>query len=89
VGREQPRAESRRDGIRKGAELNCNQLDRLQNNFAAILVAAEKHKDVTKEAAEKGEDLAEHLSIEQWLKQQEKSVAGDLAKHVREHGCAN
>jgi hypothetical protein len=64
-------------------------LERLQGNFAAVIVAEQTQEIITKEAAEKGEDLSKHMTMEQWLKEQESDLAKALSKHVKDHGCAN
>jgi hypothetical protein len=69
--------------------MNCAELNHMQQNFAALLSASSRQEDVTRHAAEKGQDITEHLTVQQWIEKQKELVATALSSHVKQHGCAN
>jgi hypothetical protein len=68
--------------------LICTQLETLQTDLAALVIAAERAEDI--ETSELPEvEKSKHALLKKMIETRRANVAGELAEHVAEHHCAN
>jgi hypothetical protein len=67
----------------------CNQLQQLQHNFAALLIASERQDDLERQGMVPVEDTEAVKAFREELERRLLALGSQLAAHVREHGCAN
>lgn len=67
----------------------CNQLEHLQHNFAALLVASDQQEQIQRLGMVLADDEETIKAFRQQLQQRLAAAATKLAVHVQEHGCAN
>ena len=69
-------------------KLICNQLETLQTDLAALVIAAERTADI--EVSELPEaERTKHARLKKMIEKRRMDVAEELATHVAEHHCAN
>ena len=68
--------------------MNCPQLENLQTNLAALVIAAEQNADVELSTLAPTE-RTKHALLAELLETKRKSASEELAEHVAEHRCAN
>jgi hypothetical protein len=68
--------------------LICNQLNNLQTDLAALVIAAERTADVEVSALPEAE-RNKHKLLKKMIEKRRVDVAEELATHVAEHRCAN
>jgi hypothetical protein len=69
--------------------VNCNQLEYLQQNFAALLAASDQQAELERLGVALVEDKEAVTAFRMKLEEQLNKAGTMLAAHVREHGCAN
>ncbi len=67
----------------------CTQLQYLQQNFAALLVASEQQEQLERLGMVPVDDKEAVKAFREQLQQRLTAVGSRLAAHVHEHGCAN
>jgi hypothetical protein len=67
----------------------CTQLQYLQQNFAALLVASEQQEQLERLGIVPVDDKEAVKAFREQLQQRLTAVGSRLAAHVHEHGCAN
>jgi len=67
----------------------CNQLQYLQQNFAALLAASDEQEKLVQLGIALADDKEAVRAFREQLQQRLTAVGARLAAHVREHGCAN
>ncbi len=67
----------------------CTQLQYLQQNFAALLVASEQQEKLEQLGMVPVDDKEAVSAFREQLQQRLTAVGSRLAAHVHEHGCAN
>ncbi len=67
----------------------CTQLQYLQQNFAALLVASEQQEQLERLGMVPVDDKEAVKAFREQLQQRLTAVGSRLAAHIHEHGCAN
>jgi hypothetical protein len=67
----------------------CNQLQVLQHNFAALLVASERQDELERLGMVPVENKEAVKAFREELDRRLKALEFELSAHVQQHGCAN
>jgi hypothetical protein len=69
--------------------MTCSQLQYLQQNFAALLAAAEQQQELERRGIALAEDKEAVKVFREELQKRLTAAGAKLGAHVHEHGCAN
>jgi ribosomal protein L9 len=69
--------------------MTCSQLQYLQQNFAALLAAAEQQQEFERRGIALAEDKEAVRVFREELQKRLTAAGAKLGAHVHEHGCAN
>ncbi len=67
----------------------CGQLEHLQNNFAALLVANDQQEALELQGMVPVENKDAVRAFREELQKRILAAGSKLAAHIQEHGCAN
>ncbi|HYY68272.1 MAG TPA: hypothetical protein VE734_00945 [Terriglobales bacterium] len=67
----------------------CSQLQYLQQNFAALIAAADQQEELERLGMVSTENKEAVRAFREELQKRLTAVGSKLAAHVHEHGCAN
>ncbi len=67
----------------------CNQLEVLQHNFAALLMASERQDELARLGMVPVENKKAVKAFREELERRLRALEFELSAHVHQHGCAN